>query len=341
METEQRPTDPRTGVATMRAIVQDVYGDTADVLRPAEVARPEPGPGEVLVRVAAAGIDRGVWHLMAGKPYAARLAFGLRTPSNPVRGREFAGRVESVGEGVTTVRPGDEVFGMGEGTFAEYVVAKEKKVARRPEGLTAVQAAALSISATTALQAVRDHGRVVAGQKVLVIGASGGVGSFAVQIAKAFGAEVTGVSSAAKADLLRELGADAVVDYAVGDGLEVGGAVFDVVIDIGGDRSLRQLRKVLAPHGRLVIVGGEGGGRWLGIGRQLRAAALSPFVGQKLGFFVASENAADLVVLTELVESGQLTPAIDRTFPLPEAPAAVDYMTAGRARGKVVVEVSR
>jgi len=341
METEQRPTDPRTGVATMRAIIQDVYGDTADVLRPAEVARPEPGPGEVLVRVAAAGIDRGVWHLMAGKPYAARLAFGLRTPSNPVRGREFAGRVESVGEGVTTVRPGDEVFGMGEGTFAEYVVAKEKKVARRPEGLTAVQAAALSISATTALQAVRDHGRVVAGQKVLVIGASGGVGSFAVQIAKAFGAEVTGVSSAAKADLLRELGADAVVDYAVGNGLEVGGAVFDVVLDIGGDRPLRQLRKVLAPHGRLVIVGGEGGGRWLGIGRQLRAAALSPFVGQKLGFFVASENAADLVVLTELVESGQLTPAIDRTFPLPEAPAAVDYMTAGRARGKVVVEVSR
>ena len=188
---------------------------------------------------------------------------------------------------------------------------------------------------------MRDHGRVAAGQKVLVIGASGGVGSFAVQIAKAFGAEVTGVSSAAKADFVRGLGADAVVDYAVGNGLEVGGAVFDVVLDIGGDRPVRQLRKVLAPHGRLVIVGGEGGGRWLGIGRQLRAAAMSPFVGQTLGFFVASENAADLVVLTELVEAGKLMPAIDRTFPLAEAPAAVDYLTSGRARGKVVVEVSR
>jgi NADPH:quinone reductase-like Zn-dependent oxidoreductase len=291
--------------------------------------------------VAAAGIDRGVWHLMAGKPYAARLAFGLRTPSNPVRGREFAGRVEAVGDGVTAVRPGDEVFGMGEGTFAEYAVAKEKKVAPRPAGLTAVQAAALTISATTALQAVRDHGRVAGGQKVLVIGASGGVGSFAVQIAKAYGAEVTGVSSAAKADLVRGLGADAVVDYGVGGGLEVGGALFDVVLDIGGDRPVRQLRKVLAPRGRLVIVGGEGGGRWLGIGRQLRAAALSPFVRQKLGFFVAGENTADLVALTDLVEAGKLTPAIDRTFPLAEAPAAVDYLTAGRARGKVVVEVSR
>jgi NADPH:quinone reductase-like Zn-dependent oxidoreductase len=341
MRTEQRPTESRSEVATMRAIVQDVYGDTGDVLRTAEIARPQPGAGEVLVRVAAAGIDRGVWHLMAGKPYAARLAFGLRTPSNPVRGREFAGRVEAVGDGVTAVRPGDEVFGMGEGTFAEYAIAKEKKVAPRPAGLTAVQAAALTISATTALQAVRDHGRVTAGQTVLVIGASGGVGSFAVQIAKAYGAEVTGVSSAAKADLVRGLGAEAVVDHAVGNGLEVGSAVFDVVLDIGGNRPVRQLRKVLAPHGRLVIVGGEGGGRWLGIGRQLRAAALSPFVGQKLVFFVAGENAADLVVLTELVESGKLAPAIDRTFPLAEAPAAVDYLTAGRARGKVVVEISR
>ena len=339
MTTEQGQTATRPGTATMRAIVQDVYGDTAEVMRPAEIARPTPGPGEVLVRVAAAGVDRGVWHLMAGKPYAARLVFGLRTPNNPVRGREFAGQVEAVGDGVTTVGPGDEIFGMGEGTFAEYVVASEKKIAPRPAGVTPVQAAALSISGTTALQAVRDHGRVTAGEKVLVIGASGGVGSFAVQIAKAFGAEVTGVSSAEKADLVRSLGADSVVDYAVGDGLEVGGRVFDVILDIGGNRPLRQLRKVLAPHGRLVIVGGEGGGRWLGMGRQLRAAALSPFVGQKLGFFVASEKAADLVVLTELVESGKLTPAIDRTFPLDEAPAAVDHMTAGRARGKVVVEV--
>jgi NADPH:quinone reductase-like Zn-dependent oxidoreductase len=339
MTTEQQATEPRAGTATMRAIVQDVYGDTGAVLRLGERPRPTPGATEVLVKVAAAGVDRGVWHLMAGKPYAARLAFGLRTPSNPVRGREFAGRVEAVGSGVTTVQPGDEVYGTGEGSFAEYVVASEAKVAARPAGLTAVQAAALPVSGITALQAVRDHGRVTAGQKVLVIGASGGVGSVAVQIATAYGAEVTGVSSAAKADLVRGLGAAHVVDYAVGDGLEVGDARFDVVIDIGGDRPLRQLRKVLAPHGRLVIVGGEGGGRWLGIGRQLRAAALSPFVGQSLGFFVAGEKATDLVVLAGLVESGQLTPAVDRTFPLAEAPAAVDYMTAGRARGKVVVEI--
>jgi NADPH:quinone reductase-like Zn-dependent oxidoreductase len=341
MTTQQRLTGTGSGTATMQAVVQDAYGDAAGVLRVAEIPRPRPGPDQVLVHVAAAGIDRGVWHLMAGKPYAARLAFGLRAPSNPVRGREFAGRVEAIGADVTTVRPGDEVFGMGEGTFAEYAVATEKKVAPRPAGLSSVQAAALSISATTALQAVRDHGRVATGEKVLVIGASGGVGSFAVQIAKAYGAEVTGVSSAAKADLVRGLGADAVVDHAVGNGLEVGGALFDVVLDIGGDRPIRQLRKVLASRGRLVIVGGEGGGRWLGIGRQLRAAALSPFVRQELGFFVARENKADLVVLTELVASGAVTPAIDRTFPLADAPAAVDYLTAGRARGKVVVEVSR
>jgi NADPH:quinone reductase-like Zn-dependent oxidoreductase len=339
MKTEQQPTAPRSGTATMRAIVQDVYGDTADVLRLEETPRPTPGPGEVLVRVAAAGVDRGVWHLMAGKPYAARLVVGLRTPRKRVPGMALAGVVEAVGAEVTTLQPGDEVYGVGEGTFAEFATAKAAKLAPRPASLTFAQAAALPVSATTALQAVRDHGRVQAGQKVLVIGASGGVGSFAVQIAKALGAEVTGVSSAAKSDLVRGLGADRVVDYAVGNGLEVDDEVFDVVIDIGGDRPLRQLRKVLAPHGRLVIVGGEGGGRVLGIGRQLRAAALSPFVGQKLGFFVASDNAADLAVLTGFVESGQVTPAVVRTFPLAEAPAAITYLTDGRARGKVVVEV--
>jgi NADPH:quinone reductase-like Zn-dependent oxidoreductase len=339
MKTEQRATDPGSGVATMRAIVQDVYGDTADVLRLEEIARPEPGPGEVLVHVEAAGVDRGVWHIMAGKPLAGRLVFGVRTPKNRVRGLEFAGRVEAVGAGVTAVRPGDEVFGVGAGSFAEYVVAPEGKVAPKPANLTFVQAAALPISASTALHAVRDHGRVATGEKVLIIGASGGVGSFAVQIAKAFGADVTGVAGTAKLDLVRSLGADSAVDYTVGDGLAVGDQRFDVVLDIGGNRPLRQLRKVLTPHGRLVIVGGEGGGRWLGIGRQLRAAALSPFVGQTLSFFVNRENAADLVVLTGLVESGQVTPAVDRTFPLAEAPAAVTYLTDGRARGKVVVEI--
>jgi NADPH:quinone reductase-like Zn-dependent oxidoreductase len=208
-----------------------------------------------------------------------------------------------------------------------------------PAGLSFVQAAALPVSATTALQALRDHGRVQPGEKVLVIGASGGVGSFAVQIARAFGAEVTGVCGTAKVDFVRSLGADHVVDHTVGDGLEVGEERFDVVVDIGGNRPIRQLRRVLTPRGRLVIVGGEGGGRWLGIGRQLRAAALSPFIGQTLRFFVSVETTADLAVLAGLVESGQVTPAVDRVFPLAEAPAAVTDLTEGRARGKVVVEV--
>ena len=326
--------------ATMQAVVQDRYGDTGAVLRPAEIARPEPGPGEVLVRVRAAGVDRGVWHLMAGKPYAARLAFGLRAPKNRVRGTEFAGRVEAVGDGVTAVRAGDEVYGIGRGSFAEYVLAPEGKVAPAPAGVSRVQAAAVPVSASTALQAVRDHGRVTAGQRVLVIGASGGVGSFAVQIAKAFGAEVTGVARTDKLDLVRSLGADHVVDHTTED-VTGGPARYDVVLDIGGNTPVRRLRKVLTPRGTLVIVGGEGKGRLLGMGRQLRAAALSPFVGQKLGFFVNRGNAADLVVLTGLIESGQVTPAVDRTFPLAEAAAAVDYMAAGRPRGKVVVEVSR
>jgi NADPH:quinone reductase-like Zn-dependent oxidoreductase len=332
-------TEARPGVLTMRAIVQDAYSDDAGVLRLDQIPRPEAGAGEVLVRVAAAGVDRGVWHLMAGKPYAARLVFGLRAPHNPVRGREFAGRVEAVGLGVTAVRPGDEVFGVGEGSFAEYVVARDKKMAAKPGTLSFPQAAAVPVSASTALQAVRDHGRVSAGQKVLVIGASGGVGTFAVQIAKAFGAEVTGVCSTAKIDLVRSLGADHVVDYTKAD-IADAGVRYDVVLDIGGDRPVHRLRQVLTARGTLVIVGGEGGGRWLGLGRQLRAALLSPFVGQRLGFFVARENAADLVALTALIDAGQVTPVVDRTFPLAEAPAAVAHMAGGHARGKVVVEVT-
>jgi NADPH:quinone reductase-like Zn-dependent oxidoreductase len=332
--------DARSGVTTMQAVVQDEYRDTADVLRLEQVARPEPGPGEVLVRVAAAGVDRGVWHLMAGKPYAARLVFGLRAPKNRVRGSEFAGRVEAIGEGVTAVRPGQQIYGIGAGSFAEYVLAPEGKVAPAPAGIPLVQAAAVPVSASTALQAVRDHGRVTAGQQVLVIGASGGVGSFAVQIAKAFGAEVTGVGRTDKLDLVRSLGADHVVDHTTDD-VTSRAARYDVVLDIGGNTPVRRLRRILTARGTLVIVGGEGKGRWLGIGRQLRAAALSPFVGQKLGFFVNRGNAADLVVLTGLIESGLVTPAVDRTFPLAEAAAAVTYMAEGRVRGKVVVEVSR
>ena len=323
-----------TATTTMRAVVQDVYGE-ADVLRVERTKRPEIGPAEVLVRVAAAGVDRGVWHLMAGKPYVVRLAMGLRGPRNPVRGRELAGRVEAVGADVTTVRPGDEVYGMGEGTFAEYAAAKAAKLSPRPAGLTAEQAAVVPISATTALQAVRDHGRVQAGQRVLVIGASGGVGTFAVQIAKASGAHVTGVSSTEKLDLVRSLGADAVVDYRKG---EIEGR-YDVVIDTGGNRRLRTLRRLLTPTGTLVIVGGEDGGQVLGMGRQVAAVLLSPFGKQTLRMVVASENAADLAVLTELIEAGQVTPTVERAFPLAEAAAAVAHMSAGRARGKVAVTV--
>ncbi len=337
--TERTPEQAMTGPASMRAVVQDVYGRTEDVLRVEQVPTPEVGDGQVLVQVVSAGVDQGVWHVMAGEPYAIRLAgFGVRVPKNRVRGSDFAGRVVAVGTDVTTLRPGDEVFGVGAGSFAEYVVAPLDKVARRPQRVSFEQAAAVPVSGSTALQAVRDHGRVRAGDKVLVIGASGGVGTFAVQIAKAFGAEVTGVSSTAKLDLVRSLGADHVLDHTAGD---VTGRPerYDVVLDIGGNTPLRRLRRALTPTGTLVIVGGEGGGRWLGVRRQLLAMALSPFVGQRLGTFINSENAADLDVLRELIEAGAVTPAVDRTFPLDQAPAAVRYLREGRARGKVVVTV--
>jgi NADPH:quinone reductase-like Zn-dependent oxidoreductase len=338
-------TDPGTHGArqatrgTMRAVVQDEYGE-AEVLRLEEIERPAIGDDEVLVRVHAAGLDQGAWHLMAGLPYPVRIAgFGLRAPKDRVRGRELAGRVEAVGADVTTVRPGDEVFGIGEGTFAEYARAAATKLAPKPARLSFVQAAALGISATTALQAVRDRAKVRSGERVLVIGASGGVGTFAVQIAKGFGAEVTGVASTGKVDLVRSLGADSVVDYLAED-VTAGGRRFDVVLDTGGNTPLRGLRRILTPRGRLVIVGAETGGRWLGgTDRQLRAMLLNRFTGQQLGSFIASENAADLTVLGELVESGQVTPAVDRTFPLEQVPEAMRYLRAGRARGKVVIEI--
>jgi NADPH:quinone reductase-like Zn-dependent oxidoreductase len=338
MSTQQQSAGTTAGTgATMRAVVQDQYGE-ADVLHLDRVARPEIGAGEVLVRVQAAGVDRGVWHLMAGKPYAVRLVMGLTAPKNRIRGRELAGVVEAVGADVTTLRAGDEVFGIGEGTFAEFAPAKATKLAPKPSRLSAEQATVVPISASTALQAVRDHGRVQPGQSVLVIGASGGVGSFAVQIAKASGAHVTGVSSTEKLDLVRSLGADDVVDYRTTD-LATLDRRFDVILDIGGNRRLRTLRRLLTPTGTLVIVGGEDGGQVLGMGRQLLALLLSPFVPQSLRMFVASENAADLAVLTELIEAGKVTPTVDRSFPLAETAAAVAHMSGGKARGKVAVTV--
>jgi NADPH:quinone reductase-like Zn-dependent oxidoreductase len=337
---QRQPHTPTSEGTTMRAVVSDVYGEAADVLRVEQVERPAPGPGEVLIRVQAAGVDQGVWHVMAGLPYPIRLAgYGLRTPRTRVRGSNVAGVVETVGDGVTTVRPGDDVFGVGEGAFAEYAVAPEAKLCRTPAGLPARVAAAVPVSGITALQAVRDHGRVQPGQRVLVLGAGGGVGSFAVQIAKAHGADVTAATSRSKTDLARALGADTVLDYTREDVTD-GRQTYDVVLDVGGNRPLRQLRRALTPRGTLVIVGGETDGRWLGgTERLVRAMLLNPFVGQTLRSFVASENAADLAVLAGLIESGEITPAVDRSFPLAEAAAAIEYLRAGKARGKVVLEI--
>ena len=325
---------------SMAAVVQDRYGEPDEVLRFDQIPRPSAGPGEVLVQVHAAGIDQGVWHLVAGRPYAVRLAgYGLRAPKVHVPGGDLAGRVAAVGADVTGFDVGDEVYGFGRGTFADYAVARPDRLARKPGNLTFQQAAVVPVSGVTALQAVR-RAQVRAGQSVLVIGASGGVGTFAVQIAKALGAEVTGVASAAKADLVRSLGADHVLDYRRDDVAD-GNRTYDAVLDIGGNRPLRTLRRLLTPRGRLVIIGGEGGGRWLGgVDRQLRAIALSLFVRQHLGTFVAAQNSADLAALTELIEAGRVTPAVDRAYPLAEAAAAIRDLRDGRIRGKAVVDVT-
>ncbi len=324
----------------MKAIVQDAYG-SADVLELREIDKPVVGDDEVLVRVHAAGVDQGVWHLMAGLPYLVRIAgVGLRAPKNPVRGIDVAGRVEAVGENVTRFGPGDEVFGTCRGSFAEYACAGADRLVPKPANLTFEQAAAVPVSGCTALQGVRDRGKVRAGQRVLIIGAGGGVGTFAVQLAKAFGAEVTGVCSTTKVELVRSIGADRVIDYTREDFAD-GRNRFDVILDIAGNRSLSHLRRALAPEGTLVIVGGEGGGRWLGgVDRTLRALVLSPFARQKLGTWIATQPKEDLEALRELLEAGKVTPVVDRTFPLTEVPEAIRYLRDGRARGKVVITVS-
>jgi NADPH:quinone reductase-like Zn-dependent oxidoreductase len=328
---------------TMEAVVQDRYGsEPADVLRVTQIDRPALAARQVLVRVHAAGVDRGTWHIMAGLPYPIRLAgFGLRRPKHANPGRSLAGTVEAIGADVTGFAAGDEVFGTAAGTFAEYAVAGPDELAPMPANLTYEQAAAVPVSGVTALQAVRDHGHVQAGDKALILGASGGVGSFAVQIAKAFGAEVTGVAGTRKLDFVRSLGADHVLDHTRVDFAD-GGHRFDVILDIGGNSRLSQLRRALTPRGRLVIVGGETDGRLLGgSGRQIRATLLSPFVSQQLGTFIASENAGDLSALTELIEAGEVTPAIDRAYPLAETAAAIRHLLDGRTRGKLAVSVTQ
>ena len=319
----------------MRAIVQDRSG-SSDQLRVAVLPDPVPGTGEVLVRVGAAGVDRGTWHAMAGLPRAARLGLGLRAPRDRIPGRDVAGTVEALGEGVTGYAVGDAVYGTARGSFAELAVVPLTRLARRPTTLTVEEAAAVPVSAITALQSLRA-GRVGEGDRVLVIGASGGVGSYAVQLAVDLGAHVTGVCGSAKADLVRALGAERVVDHTTTP-LDTLGAPFDVVVDIAGHRPVRLLRRLLTERGCLVVVGSEHEGRWLGgLQRSIGAALLSPFVRQRLVMLVASEDGADLAALTEVAERGGMRPALERTFTLDEAAAAVDHVAAGRARGKVVV----
>lgn len=325
---------------TMRAVVQESYG-TADVLRPARIPRPDMAEDEVLVRVHAAGIDRGTWHLMTGRPYLLRvIGFGFRRPKHRVAGTDVAGTVVAVGSAVTRFTPGDEVYGMSRGSFADYACARADKLARKPANLSFEQAAVVPISAGTALQALTDVGRVERGQTVLVIGASGGVGSYAVQLAKAFGAEVTGVCSAGKLDLVTSLGADRVIDYTQGDFAD-GSARYDLVLDIGGNTPLSRLRRALTPTGTLVVVGGEAGGNWTGgFGRSLRAPLLSLLVSQRLTMLASKERAGDLERLTDIIEAGKVTPSIDCTYPLDQVPNAMRHLETGSVRGKIAVTVA-
>ncbi len=323
----------------MKAIVQDIYG-SADVLDLRDIDKPAVGNDDVLVRVHAAGVDPGVWHLMTGLPYLVRIAgFGLRQPKTRVRGTDLAGRVEAVGRNVIQFKPADEVFGTGDGTFAEYVCTRAETLLTRPRNLTYEQAAAIPTSALTALHGLRDAGKARPGQKVLIVGAAGGVGTFGVQIAKALGTEVTGVCSTTKTDLVLSIGADHAIDYTREDFAD-GRRRYDLILDTAGIRPLSTLRRALTPDGTLVIVGGEGGGRWLGgTDRQLRALLLSPFVRQKLRSFISMPRKDDLQFVKELVEAGRITPAIDKTYPLSDVPAAIRHLEAGRARGKVVITI--
>jgi NADPH:quinone reductase-like Zn-dependent oxidoreductase len=322
---------------TMRAITQDRYG-ASDVLRPAWLPRPVLRDDQVLVRVHAAGLDRGTEHLMTGRPYAVRLASGIRRPRNPVPGRDVAGIVEAVGADVTRFSPGDRVYGVAPGSFAEYAVSGEDRLAPMPADLSFAEASVIPISAGTALQALTGAGRVRPGQSVLVTGASGGVGSYAVQLAVSMGAQVTGVCSAAKRDHVTALGAHHVIDYARDDWAD-GTRRYDLILDVAGSPSVRRLRRALTPHGTAVFVGGEQGGAVTGMARQLRGALLSPFVGQRLVILLARERAADYERLAELVESGHLVPSLDRCFPLEQAADAMRQLEEGTIRGKVALTI--
>jgi NADPH:quinone reductase-like Zn-dependent oxidoreductase len=326
----------------MKAIVQDRYGDV-EVLDLRDIDQPVPTDDQVLVRVHAAGLHRGDWHVMTGLPYLIRIVvptLGLRGPKSPVLGMDVAGHVEAVGKHVTRFQPGDAVFGWCDGAFAEYACAPEDQLAAKPANLSFEQAAVVPISGFAALQGLRDEGQIQEGQTVLVIGAAGGVGSFAVQLAKAFGAKVTGVASTAQVELVGTIGADDVIDYTRQDVTD-GTRQWDLILDCAGRRTLSRLRRALTPTGTLVIVGGEGGGRWLGgFDRNLRAVALSRFTSQRLRMLSSTPRQADLEVLRELIEAGKVTPVIGRSYPLAGVPEAIRQLVEGRGGGgKVVITV--
>jgi NADPH:quinone reductase-like Zn-dependent oxidoreductase len=321
----------------MQAIVQDKYG-SAEVLEAQDIDRPEIGDDEVLVRVHAASIHIGDWVLMTGVPYVMRMATGLAKPKSRVPGTDVAGTVEAVGTQVQGLRPGDEVFGWCAGAFAEYAAAPADQFVKKPAGLTFEQAAAVGVSATTALQLLRDDGKVQPGQKVLINGASGGVGTFAVQIAKAFGAEVTGVCSTRNVDLVRSIGADHVIDYTRED-FRTGAERYDLILDNVGDRSMAETRRALTPDGTLLS---NGGGHAPGkLGRVIRASLASMVVRQQGRPSVKTQNRADLVALTELVEAGKVTPVIGGTYPLAQTAEAIGHVAVGHARGTLVIGVAR
>jgi NADPH:quinone reductase-like Zn-dependent oxidoreductase len=323
---------------TMRAMLQSGYGGT-EVLRVGRAPVPAPGEGEVLVRVGAAGLDRGTWHLMTGRPYLMRvMGFGFSGPKHPVPGLDLAGTVVAVGPNVTRFRVGDEVFGLGRGAFGELACAREDKLARKPRGLSMDEAAVLGVSAITALQAI-DAAAVKAGDRVLVVGASGGVGTYAVQIAKALGAEVTGVCRTSKVEAVRALGADHVIDYAR-ERWSDGRVRWDVIIDCGGNTALSALRRAMTETGRCVFVGGENGGDFTaGFGRILAAMLLAPFVKQRFVPLANREHFEPLERIAALVEEGKVRPRIDRRVDLAEVPSALDAMVAGQITGKVVVRL--
>jgi NADPH:quinone reductase-like Zn-dependent oxidoreductase len=326
----------------LRAIVQGTYG-SPDALGLRDIEEPVAKDDQVLVRVQATSVNPADWHFMRGEPYIARMQAGLRRPKNAVLGCDLAGRVEAVGEGVTGTQPGDEVFGCtfmrGFGAFAESVAVSENLLEPKPGNLTFEHAAAVPIAALTALQGLRDHGRIESGQKALIIGASGGVGTFAVQIAKSLGAEVTGVCSTRKVEMVRSLGADHVIDYTQENFIQSEGR-YDLVFQLAGAASPSDLRRALTPKGTLVLSSGDSDGRWIGpVSRSIKALLLSPFVSQRLAGFTVRPKREDLRFVSELIEAGKVTPVIDRTYSLREVPDAIRYLEEGHARGKVVITI--